>query len=130
VAQERKVGSVTYREVGGDYFEKRGLRRHAAFWSLWSLGVAAVISGDFYGWNFGLDSGGFGGLLIATLVIMVMYYGLCYSIAEMSPALPHTGGAYSFAVPRWGRGADSSPASPRTWSTSSPRRWWWAPSAC
>ena len=26
-----------------------------------------------------------------------MYYGLCYCIAEMSPALPHTGGAYSFA---------------------------------
>ena len=68
-----------------------------AFWSLWSLGVAAVISGDFYGWNLGLDAGGFGGLLIATVVIAIMYYGLCYSIAEMSPALPHTGGAYSFA---------------------------------
>jgi ethanolamine permease len=27
----------------------------------------------------------------------IMYYGLVYSIAEMSPALPHTGGAYSFA---------------------------------
>ena len=26
-----------------------------------------------------------------------MYFGLCFSIAEMSPALPHTGGAYSFA---------------------------------
>jgi ethanolamine permease len=26
-----------------------------------------------------------------------MYLGLTYSIAEMSPALPHTGGAYSFA---------------------------------
>jgi ethanolamine permease len=95
--QQRKVGSVTYQEVGQDYFQKRGLRRHAAFWSLWSLGVAAVISGDFYGWNLGLDAGGFGGLLIATIVIAVMYYGLCYSIAEMSPALPHTGGAYSFA---------------------------------
>jgi ethanolamine permease len=59
--------------------------------------VAAVISGDFYGWNLGLDAGGFGGLLIAGIVITVMYYGLCYSIAEMSPALPHTGGAYSFA---------------------------------
>jgi ethanolamine permease len=94
---ERKVGSVTYQEVGDDYFQKRGLRRHAAFWSLWSLGVAAVISGDFYGWNLGLDAGGFGGLLIATVVIAIMYYGLCYSIAEMSPALPHTGGAYSFA---------------------------------
>ncbi len=95
--EKRKVGSVTYQEVGQDYFQKRGLRRHAAFWSLWSLGVAAVISGDFYGWNLGLDAGGFGGLLIATIVIAVMYYGLCYSIAEMSPALPHTGGAYSFA---------------------------------
>jgi len=72
VAQERRIGSVTYREVGQDYFQKRGLRRHAAFWSLWSLGVAAVISGDFYGWNFGLSSGGFGGLLIATLVILDM----------------------------------------------------------
>lgn len=94
---ERKVGSVTYTEVGDDYFEERGLRRHAGVWSLWALGVGAVISGDYYGWNFGLSTGGFGGLLIATAVIAVMYYGLCYSIAEMSPALPHTGGAYSFA---------------------------------
>jgi ethanolamine permease len=97
VSDQRRVGSVTYKEVGQDYFEKRGLKRHAAFWSLWSLGVAAVISGDFYGWNLGLDAGGFGGLLIATIVIAIMYYGLCFSIAEMSPALPHTGGAYSFA---------------------------------
>jgi ethanolamine permease len=95
--ERRKVGSVTYREVGEDYFKQRGLRRHAAFWSLWSLGVAAVISGDFYGWNLGLDAGGFGGLLIAAIVIAGMYYGLCFSIAEMAPALPHTGGAYSFA---------------------------------
>jgi ethanolamine permease len=94
---ERKVGSVTYKEVDEDYFQKRGLRRHAAFWSLWSLGVAAVISGDFYGWNAGLSAGGFGGLVIATIFVAVMYYGLCFCIAEMSPALPHTGGAYSFA---------------------------------
>ncbi|HEY7401513.1 MAG TPA: amino acid permease [Actinomycetota bacterium] len=95
--RERKVGSVTYQEVGEEYFEQRKLRRHAGVWSLWALGVGAVISGDFYGWNAGLGTGGFGGLLIATAVIAVMYYGLCYSIAEMSPALPHTGGAYSFA---------------------------------
>ena len=30
-------------------------------------------------------------------VMTVMYIGLCFSIAEMSPALPHAGGAYSFA---------------------------------
>jgi ethanolamine permease len=94
---ERKVGSVTYQEVSEEYFKQRGLRRHAGVWALWALGVGAVISGDFYGWNFGLSTAGFGGLVIATVLIAVMYYGLCYSIAEMSPALPHTGGAYSFA---------------------------------
>ena len=102
---KRAVGSVTYRDAEHGYFERRKLRRHAAFWSLWALGVGAVISGDFYGWNVGLDAGGFGGLLIAGVIITVMYYGLCYSIAEMSPALPHTGGAYSFsrsAMGPWG----------------------------
>jgi len=64
---------------------------------LWALGVAAVISGDFFGWNFGLTAGGFSGMLIAVAIMTVMYAGLCFSIAEMSPALPHTGGAYSFA---------------------------------
>lgn len=95
--EQRKVGSVTYQEVGEEYFEKRGLRRHAGVWSLWALGVGAVISGEFYGWNFGLGTGGFGGLAIAGVLMAIMYYGLVYSIAEMSPALPHTGGAYSFA---------------------------------
>ncbi len=95
--EQRKVGSVTYQEVGEEYFEKRGLRRHAGVWSLWALGVGAVISGEFYGWNFGLGTGGFAGLAIAGVLMAIMYYGLVYSIAEMSPALPHTGGAYSFA---------------------------------
>lgn len=88
---------ITYSKTGTGYFAKRELKRVAGVWSLWALGVGAVISGDFFGWNFGLTSGGFGGMLAATLVITVMYVGLCYSIAEMSPALPHTGGAYSFA---------------------------------
>jgi len=86
-----------YGGVDESYFEDRGLRRYAGVWSLWALGVGAVISGDFFGWNFGLASGGFGGLLIATVVITIMYAGLCFSIAEMAAALPHTGGAYSFA---------------------------------
>jgi ethanolamine permease len=104
-SERRKVGSVSYVEAGEDYFGKRKLRRHAAFWSLWALGVGAVISGDFYGWNLGLDAGGFGGLLLASVIIVIMYYGLCFSIAEMSPSLPHTGGAYSFsrsAMGPWG----------------------------
>jgi ethanolamine permease len=97
LTNERKIGSVTYKDVEHGYFQQRGLKRHAGVWSLWALGVAAVISGDFSGWNLGLNVGGFGGLLVATVAITIMYFGLCYCIAEMSPALPHTGGAYSFA---------------------------------
>ena len=79
------------------YLQKRSLRRHARVLHLWALGVGAVISGDFFGWNFGLIEGGFGGMVAALAIITLLYAGLCFSIAEMSPALPHTGGAYSFA---------------------------------
>jgi ethanolamine permease len=90
-------GGVSYEHAGQDYFEKRGLKRHAGAWSLWALGVAAVISGDFSGWNLGIGEAGWGGMLIATLVIGLMYLLMIYSIAEMSSTMPHTGGAYSFA---------------------------------
>jgi ethanolamine permease len=97
MTDKKTVGSVTYQNAGKDYFEKRGLRRHARVWSLWALGVGAVISGHFSGWNFGIGVGGWGGLFIAAIIIAIMYLGLIFSLAEMSPALPHTGGAYSFA---------------------------------
>jgi ethanolamine permease len=88
---------TTYTPTSDEYFEQRRLRRHARTGHLWAMGVGAVISGDFFGWNFGLSAGGFGGMLLATLAMTAMYVGLCFSIAEMSPALPHAGGAYSFA---------------------------------
>src|SRR6266852_1131984 len=84
-------------EGASDYMSRRGLRRFAGRWSLWALGVSIVIPGAFSGWNYGLITGGFGGLLIATLVIIVMYLCLCFSLAEMSAAMPFAGGGYGFA---------------------------------
>lgn len=92
-----KVSGVKYSTAQAGYFEKRRLTRSAGIWGLWGLAVAAVISGDFSGWNFGVDFAGFGGMLIAFLVLIVMYYGMIFSIGEMAAAMPHTGGAYSFA---------------------------------
>ena len=90
------VGSVTYKQVGEAYFAQRGLRRYAKVWSLWALGVGGVISGHYSGWNLGLANG-FGSMVVALFIIAAMYWGLVFSLAEMSPALPHTGAAYSFA---------------------------------
>lgn len=95
-ADKRVIGTVEYHKAGQEYFDKRSLRRYAGVWSLWALGVGAVISGDFSGWNLGVGQAGFGGFLLALGIVTVMYAGLCFSIAEMSAALPHAGGAYSF----------------------------------
>ncbi|TFD26856.1 amino acid permease [Cryobacterium cryoconiti] len=91
------VSGVTYTTAEAGYFEKRKLKRTAGIWGLWGLAVAAVISGDFSGWNFGIDFAGFGGMLIAFALLIVMYYGMIFAIGEMASAMPHTGGAYSFA---------------------------------
>lgn len=92
-----RFSSVRYGSIDGRYFNRRSLRRYAGVWSLWALGVGAVISGNFFGWNFGLAAGGFGGLAVATAIVALMYFCMSLSIAEMAPAIPHTGGAYSFA---------------------------------
>ena len=97
MSEETAGGGVSYEKVDAAYFDKRGLKRYAGVFSLWALGVGAVISGQFSGWNLGMGVGGWGGMLVATLIIIVMYLGLTFSIAEMAAAQPHTGGAYSFA---------------------------------
>jgi ethanolamine permease len=93
----RSVSGVTYAKAEAGYFEKRTLKRSAGVWGLWGLGIAAVISGDFSGWNLGLATSGWGGMLVAFIIVVVMYFGMLFSIGEMSAAMPHTGGAYSFA---------------------------------
>ncbi|MBN3513122.1 ethanolamine permease [Mycolicibacterium septicum] len=81
-----------------DYLKKRQLKSGSAGWLLLAgLGVSYVISGDFSGWNFGLEQGGFGGLLIAVVVIAAMYFCMVLGLAELSSALPAAGGGYTFA---------------------------------
>ncbi|MEN9252668.1 MAG: amino acid permease [Thermostichales cyanobacterium BF4_bins_65] len=92
----KQVGIARYQDVDSEYLAKRKLRRGAGWLLLWALGVGAVISGDFFGWNFGLAAGGFWGLAIATVLMAIMYLCLVYCMAEMSAALPHAGGSYSF----------------------------------
>lgn len=84
--------------VDAGYLERRRLRTGSAGWLLLAgLGVSAVISGDYAGWNFGLAEGGFGGLLIAVVLMAVMYTAMVFGLAELGSALPTAGGGYTFA---------------------------------
>lgn len=93
-----KTGGVGYDAVDEHYLAKRELRKGAAGWVLLAgLGVSYVISGDFAGWNFGLAQGGFGGMLVATLLMAAMYTLMVFGLAELSAAIPTAGGGYGFA---------------------------------
>ena len=81
-----------------EYLRRRQLRKGSAGWLLLAgLGVSYVISGDYSGWNYGLAEGGFGGLLLAVVVIAAMYFCMVLGLAELSSALPAAGGGYTFA---------------------------------
>ena len=89
---------VEAERVDAGYLERRRLRTGTAGWLLLAgLGVSAVISGDYAGWNFGLAEGGFGGLLIATVLMAVTYTAMVFGLAELGSALPTAGGGYTFA---------------------------------
>ena len=49
MADDHRPGGVTYAEIDEKYFEQRGLKRHARIWSLWAVGVGAVIPATFRG---------------------------------------------------------------------------------
>src|SRR5918999_5711681 len=99
-----RVGAVEYEHVGREYLEERRLLRRAGAWLIWGLGVAYVISGEYYGWQFGFAQG-LGGMLVATILIAIMYTFMVYGISEMASAIPTTGGPYAFgrrALGVWG----------------------------
>ena len=97
-SEKRTTQGVEYENVGEEYLEHRQLQRGAAGWVLlMGLGIAYVISGEFAGWNFGLAEGGWGGLLIATVLMAVMYTAMVFALAELSTIIPTAGGGYAFA---------------------------------
>jgi len=57
-----------------------------------ALGIAIAISGNTAGWNYGLAIGGWGGMFMAALAMLLLFLGLTQTLAELSAALPGAGG--------------------------------------
>ncbi|MEW4239708.1 ethanolamine permease [Priestia megaterium] len=64
---------------------------------LWAISVGMVISGQYFGWNYGFEQGGIIGLAIATLIVTVFYTTFMFSYAELSTSIPQAGGPSAYA---------------------------------
>jgi ethanolamine permease len=66
------------------------------------IGIGAVISGDLFGWNFGLRYG-WSSMLVATILVAVLYTFVCLSLAELSSLPLEEVGAVAFGTEAFGR---------------------------
>ncbi|WP_343667895.1 ethanolamine permease [Chitinophaga sp.] len=63
---------------------------------LWAIGVGLVISGEYFGWNYGWGVAGTIGFLIATLVITGLYITFIFSFTELTTSIPQAGGPFTY----------------------------------
>src|SRR5215471_10276841 len=86
------------------YIREHVLKKPLGVIHIWALGVGVVITGEYFGWNFGLPVGGPVGVLIASLIVCVLYLAWVLALSELSVAMPFAGGPLAFgrrAVGKW-----------------------------
>jgi ethanolamine permease len=86
------------------HLEEHSLRKPLRTPQIWALGVGAVITGEFFGWNGGLGVAGPIGMLIASLFVCALYMAWVLSLSELSVAMPYAGGPLAYgrrAVGPW-----------------------------
>jgi ethanolamine permease len=79
-----------------DYIRKHVLKKPLRVEHIWSLGVGVVITGMYFGWNFGLPVAGPVGMLIASLVVCGLYLTWVLALSELSVAMPFAGGPMAY----------------------------------
>ncbi len=73
------------------------LRQVISTTQLWAIAVGLVISGEYFGWNYGWAVAGTVGFLIATLFVTVLYVTFIFSYTELTAAIPDAGGPFAYA---------------------------------
>ena len=64
---------------------------------LWAIAVGLVISGEYFGWNYGWGVAGSIGLLWATGIATVLYVCFVFSFTELTTSIPEAGGPFAYA---------------------------------
>lgn len=78
------------------------LRKALTSIHLWAIAVGLVISGEYFGWNYGWGVAGTVGFLIATLAVTLMYVTFIFSFTELTTSIPHAGGPFAYSYKAFG----------------------------
>ena len=65
--------------------------------ALWAIAVGLVISGEYFGWNYGWEQAGPVGMLLVTLGVTVLYVTFILSFTELTTSIPQAGGPFAYA---------------------------------
>jgi ethanolamine permease len=78
-------------QIGG------ALKKVLGTWHVWGLAVGLVISGEYFGWNYGWREAGPWGFMITTLAVTLMYVCFMLSLTELAIRIPDAGGPFAYA---------------------------------
>ncbi|MFN4146279.1 MAG: ethanolamine permease [Runella sp.] len=76
---------------------RHSLRKVITTSQLWAIAVGMVISGIYFGWNYGWAIAGTLGFLVATLIVTILYITFIFSYTELTAAIPDAGGPFTYA---------------------------------
>src|SRR5438876_8657666 len=78
------------------YIREHALNKPLGVLHVWALGVGVVITGEYFGWNPGLNEGGPIGMLLASLFVCALYMAWVLCLSELSVAMPFAGGPLAY----------------------------------
>jgi ethanolamine permease len=81
---------------------KQNLKKVLGTTQLWAIAVGMVISGEYFGWNYGWATSGTIGFLISVLLVTLMYVTFIFSYTELTTSIPDAGGPFTYAFRAFG----------------------------
>jgi ethanolamine permease len=85
--------------------EENKLKKALTPAGIWAVAVGAVISGNYYGWNYIFSDTNFTGALIAMAIACLFYIPFAFMYAELATAIPSSAGPAAYTEKAFGRGA-------------------------
>jgi ethanolamine permease len=64
---------------------------------LWAIAVGLVISGDYFGWNYGYSVASKFSFFAAILLVTLFYICFAFSFTELTTAIPNAGGPFAYS---------------------------------